>query len=289
MTVRLRRFTDPIAFGEAVVPHLLTREAENSLPLGLIATLSIGGSVYSGDIYLAALESGGQTFGVAMMTPPYGPLISRMTDPIALDVLIDDLLPRRDEVRTVFGPAESSRVFAERWAAVTGQSTIRASAQRIFQLKTVFPPEVIAGKMREAGEPDQALLAELLHAFYLESIGREAPHLGQEDAVVASRLGRDESGYALWEDAGAVVSMAGYGNPSPHGIVIGPVYTPPEFRGRGYASSLTAALSQCLLDRGRSYVALFTNLRNPISNHVYEKIGYVPVADVDNWKFIQGS
>jgi len=81
------------------------------------------------------------------------------------------------------------------------------------------------------------------------------------------------------------VSIAGYGGPTPNGIRIGPVYTPPDLRGRGYASALTARLTQTLLDGGRRFCFLFTDLANPTSNSVYQRIGYRPVTDVDLWRF----
>jgi predicted GNAT family acetyltransferase len=88
----------------------------------------------------------------------------------------------------------------------------------------------------------------------------------------------------LWED-GEVVSLAGSSRPTPNGIAIGPVYTPPQFRGKGYASSCVAQLSQLLLDQGRSFITLFTDLANPTSNRIYQNIGYRPVCDYTVYRF----
>jgi predicted GNAT family acetyltransferase len=88
----------------------------------------------------------------------------------------------------------------------------------------------------------------------------------------------------LWEHD-EPVSLAGYGGPTPSGIRIGPVYTPPELRGRGYATVLTAELSRLLLQGGRRFCFLFTDLANPTSNSIYQRIGYRPVADVNQWAF----
>jgi predicted GNAT family acetyltransferase len=79
--------------------------------------------------------------------------------------------------------------------------------------------------------------------------------------------------------------MAGSTGPTPHGIRIGAVYTPPEYRQRGYASACVAYLSQMMLDSGRKFCFLFTDLSNPTSNHIYQQIGYEPVCDVDNYVF----
>ena len=60
---------------------------------------------------------------------------------------------------------------------------------------------------------------------------------------------------------------------------VGPVYTPPDLRGRGYAAGATAAVSQAALDAGVRDVVLYTDLANPVSNALYERLGYRAVED----------
>jgi predicted GNAT family acetyltransferase len=91
-------------------------------------------------------------------------------------------------------------------------------------------------------------------------------------------------GLYVWEDQ-EPVSMVGYAGPTPNGIRVSAVYTPPERRNRGYASAGVAALSQMLLDGGRRFCFLFTDLANPTSNRIYQQIGYRAVCDVDECKF----
>jgi predicted GNAT family acetyltransferase len=79
--------------------------------------------------------------------------------------------------------------------------------------------------------------------------------------------------------------MAGASGPTPKGIRIGAVYTPKALRRRGYASTLVAALSQAQLTAGRTFCFLFTDLANPTSNKIYQDIGYMPVCDVDEYRF----
>jgi predicted GNAT family acetyltransferase len=89
----------------------------------------------------------------------------------------------------------------------------------------------------------------------------------------------------LWEDGGRAVSMVGVSGETPNGIRVAPVYTPPELRGRGYASACVAAVTQAQFDRGRRFCFLFTDLANPTSNKIYQAIGYEPVCDVDEYRF----
>ena len=89
----------------------------------------------------------------------------------------------------------------------------------------------------------------------------------------------------LWRDDDRVVSLTGVGGLTPHGIRVGPVYTPPADRGRGYASNLVAEASQLQLDSGREFVFLSTDLANPTANKIYQDIGYEPVIDIDVYDF----
>ena len=75
------------------------------------------------------------------------------------------------------------------------------------------------------------------------------------------------------------------GGRTPNGTRVGPVYTPPEHRGHGYASALVAAASQAQLDEGIQFCFLFTDLANPTANHIYQAIGYEPVSDIDVYVF----
>jgi len=97
------------------------------------------------------------------------------------------------------------------------------------------------------------------------------------------RLIRDGSLY-LWSD-GEPRSMAAAVGTTPNGIRVGYVYTPPSFRGLGYATATVASLSQSLLNDGRRFCFLYTDLANPISNAIYQRVGYRPVSDVVDVNF----
>lgn len=144
------------------------------------------------------------------------------------------------------------------------------------------PPRPVSGHLRPASEADRPFLR-----GWAASFGREVGEGSDEarvDEVLDRVLRHGPQGLFLWED-GQPVSMAAYGGPTPNGIRVNLVYTPPEFRRRGYASACVAALSQRLLDSGRRFCFLYTDLGNPISNHIYQEIGYRPVCDVDAYRF----
>jgi predicted GNAT family acetyltransferase len=141
----------------------------------------------------------------------------------------------------------------------------------------VIPPRPAPGRLVEANEGERALLVDWLDRFHVEAHGHsDRP---RAERGVQTRLTSSAGGLYLWID-GEPVCFAGAAGPTPTGIRVGPVYTPPERRRRGYASACVAALSQALLDSGRQRCFLFTDLANPTSNAIYQAIGYRPVCDM---------
>ena len=88
----------------------------------------------------------------------------------------------------------------------------------------------------------------------------------------------------LWED-GIPVSMVAKTRPTKNGISIGLVYTPPEFRQKGYATSCVATLCKELLNSGYKFCMIYTDLANPVSNSIYQKIGFREVCDSVEFSF----
>jgi predicted GNAT family acetyltransferase len=136
--------------------------------------------------------------------------------------------------------------------------------------------------MRPYEEGDRKLVIAWMNAFVEEALHQTMPE--EAEHWLERTLDGPDSGVVLWID-GEPVSFAGYGGRTPNGIRVGPVYTPPELRRRGYASALTAELTRMLLAGGRTFCFLFTDLANPTSNSIYQRIGYEPVSDADQWSF----
>jgi predicted GNAT family acetyltransferase len=146
---------------------------------------------------------------------------------------------------------------------------------RLFRLGELIPPgRWPDGTARLAARTDRDLLARWFGAFARE-VG-DPP--GQDyRGAVAERLGYD--GITVWEAGGVPVSVAGRTRAVAGMVRVGPVYTPPELRGHGFASAATAAVSQAALEAGLREVVLYTDLANPTSNAVYQRLGYRPVED----------
>jgi predicted GNAT family acetyltransferase len=260
-------------------------EALNNLMLGVALRVRDVAAYGQHPPYFAAVQEGERLVAAAIMTPPYN-LIVASDQPdcaAAFRLVAGDLHASHWPLPGVNGPTTLSRTFAEVWATISGQRYAIRMHQRIFELRTVIAPHSPPGAMRMAQEEDLELLAHWVYAFVREAGTTPQESLEETRLGVAGALQR--GAYFVWDDQG-LVSLAGRNRPTRRGISIGPVYTPPECRKRGYASALVAALSQQLLDEGKAFVTLFTDLANPTSNHIYQQVGFRPLADFDEYHFV---
>jgi hypothetical protein len=278
--MKLSHYDDPAKFLEHSKQFLEAQEAENNLILGISSWLAAHPERIEHVPYFAIVEENGRIKAAAMMTPPYKLVLTHAATGF-LGKIVDDLSKRRTTLPGVNGPRETSLVFAERWAKKKTCKYRLHRSLRIYQLSHVISPRPVNGRMRLALPKDRNALVQWARSFGKE-IGE--PQTKQEATEMVEQLMKDERLY-LWDDAG-LRSMAAWSGPTTHGVRISLVYTPPEFRGEGYACTCVAALSQAVLNSGRSFCYLFTDLANPISNHVYQRIGYVPVCDYAEYEFM---
>jgi uncharacterized protein len=279
--MQLIRYDTIEPFYARAKPFLLAHEAEHNLPLGICSMLLAPRDASATPPYLALVDEGGEVLAAAIRTPPFHVVLSLIADEQragALALLADDLRAVYPDLPGVLGPSDVSRAFAERWQAATGQPYRPGMCQRIYQLTAVRPPVGVPGHARPATDADKPLLETWMAAFGAET-GVDGD-LRDPREWVERALASPQRDVLLWVDV-EPVSLACSSGSTPNGKRIGPVYTPPEARGRGYASACTAAVSQLQLDHGRRFCFLFTDLANPTSNHIYHTIGYEPVSDVD--------
>lgn len=228
----------------------------------------------------AIVRDGDEIVGVAMRTPPRHAYISKMP-PAAVDCLVDALAEAIPDNDGVTGTSAHAHAFAQRWSSRTRCSVDVAMEQRIYQLEKVTPARWATGEFRLAEPKDRALVLRWEEEFHDEA-EPGVPPISDHGAMLDQRIGDGRA--ALWDDGGPV-SYVGF-SPNIGGVVrVGPVYTPPQFRGHGYASALVAGVSQRALDHGAAHCSLYTDLANPTSNKIYAAVGYRAVADVTALSF----
>jgi predicted GNAT family acetyltransferase len=282
--VLVERLADAQAFLDAAGPFLADREAEHNLLFGIAANLIADPDrPMTAPPYFAAVRREDEVVAAALMTPPFNVVLSCSDDPDAVPALAADLDRGRIPVPGITAPVDVARSFSERWAERHGVTAERTMAERIYRVERVTRPHDVPGSIRIATPDDRDLLVAWVRDFLREAVHRTDDR--ETQAVVDSALRTGSRTFYLWEHEGRPVSLAGVTGPTPNGIRVGPVYTPPSDREHGFASAVTAAASQEQLDRGRRFVFLNTDISNPTSNKIYQAIGYEPVIDIDQWSF----
>lgn len=281
--MRAIRVDQPDAFLALAGPFLREHEAEHNLALGLLGRLQVEPRLYGHDPTFIVIEDAGEVVGCLLRTPPHGVVLSRFDDLDAVEAVALEALDMHPGLPGAVGPTDVTARFAGAWSSWTGTEAHIAVRQRVHAAAAVQPLPRASGYLREARPDDAPLAIAWLQAFADEALG-EAPHVEDVELTYRRRGADPDGAWLLWDDGGPV-SLAAYGSPTPSGIRVGPVYTPPEARGRGYATSLVADLTADRLASGLAYCFLFTDLSNPTSNAIYARIGYEPVADWDQWAF----
>ena len=170
---------------------------------------------------------------------------------------------------------EAADAFAAAWRDHSGDIVSVHRRMRQFRLGELIRPEPgPEGAARLADRRDRDLLTEWFGAF-VRDVGD--PPRQDHGTAVDERL--SYGGLTVWTASGAPVSMAGVTRSVAGMVRVGSVYTPPALRGRGYAGAMTAAVSQAARDAASREVVLFTDLANPTSNALYQRLGYRPVED----------
>jgi len=278
----LTTYRDAADFLQATQAVLEKNEAANNRMLGICLRLKQFPESAKIAPYLATVAAGEDLVLAAIMTPPHVLVIhsERPDYDEALTMLAQDLLENSWDVPGASGPPPIAEKFAMLWTNVTGAKYKPGMRSRLYELRTVSPPQTAPGALRLASENDLDLVARWIGEFAAEALPGGDMAKSRESA--AFRIA--QRNVYLWENV-QPVSMAATTRPTTNGIGISLVYTPPELRGKGYASACVAALSQRLLDSGCKFCCLFTDRSNPTSNHIYQSIGYTPVADFNDFVF----
>jgi RimJ/RimL family protein N-acetyltransferase len=227
------------------------------------------------------LDSDGKPGGAVLRTPPFGYVASDL--PADAARAFAGLLLDPDsglDGREIGLPVSAFEPFSAVWTARTGTAPRVIERTRLYRLAGLVAPDPgPAGRARRAETPDVPLVARYLEEFWTE-LEYTQPAGASLDPERVARARVDEGAFWLWcDEAGRPVSLAGHAPIVAGAGRIGPVYTPKSLRGRGYAGAATAAVSRALLDAGAAEVLLFTDLGNPTSNALYQRIGYRPVSD----------
>jgi predicted GNAT family acetyltransferase len=234
----------------------------------------------SGNLWPTIKDDRGRLVGVAMHTPPHRLFVSRMPSEAAAS-LARALADAGRDLPGVNGAVESTSVFAQTWTARSGRPSAVVTAMRMYRLAELVLREGVPGEAAVANAADVELIAGWFAAFHDEA-QPNAP-VGDWRALVQRRITARQ--IHLWRDNGAFVALAGVSAPAAGVARVGPVFTLPRWRRRGYGAAITGHATAAALTAGARHVVLYADLANPTSNSIYQQIGYRPDHDAEERAF----
>ncbi|MFI1302183.1 GNAT family N-acetyltransferase [Streptomyces sioyaensis] len=264
-------------FEAAAGAFLRSRPAAHTVLLSVASSLrSLGADAYGAEAPAFGWwrRDGQGPVGAALVwTPPRTALLSPMPDAAAGE-LVETLTAERIGIPGVNAGRAVAEAVAGAWQRRHGGTVTTAERLRLYRLDQLIEPSPApAGTARRATPADRDLLLAWFTAFAAE-VGDPPP---RDARAVDARIAGGRC--LLWETDGRPVAMAGHTPPLSGAARVAPVYTPPELRGRGYAGAVTAATSRAVRAGGTQELLLFTDLANPTSNALYQRLGYRPVED----------
>jgi RimJ/RimL family protein N-acetyltransferase len=272
------RLTNSIdAFLDAAGDYLRAEPVLHTVPLTVLGMIRLRGPSAYGDrppIFGWHESADGALDGAFLQTPPHPVLVATLP-PGSAGSLVDLLIAEAALPGALNVTAQDATSCLGAWAAARGRNGTVALRTRLFRLGALLSPDPAPpGAGRLAHDGDLALLVDW-HAAFARETGAGLPE--DSERIVADRLGHH--GFMLWEADGEPVAMAGLTREVVGVVRVSDVYTPVVHRRRGYGGAVTTAISQAALDAGAAAVVLFTDLANPTSNALYQRLGYRPVGD----------
>ena len=278
--MKFRLYDNIDAYSSDVLGVLLENEIENNIIISLITENK---AQYNPGWMLATVTGAGEgVILAALCVPPLNLLLSEPSSAPqqdALELLSQKIRQSGYKLPGITAKSGLARRFSEIYTA-PGMSRLQMKLS-LMRLDKLDEYEKAPGYSRFLDDRDMSFVPYWEHAFS-EDCGAHTFSIPENIERIKTRLGMGT--HMIWED-GAPVSQAVHGRNTPNGAVINWVYTPPTYRGRGYATSVVAELSGSLLSRGKRFCCLFADIGNPISCKLYHNLGYYDFCEFADIRF----
>ncbi|MFJ9174052.1 GNAT family N-acetyltransferase [Streptomyces sp. NPDC102360] len=269
---------------------LRSRPALHNTPLTDIEKLRIRGTAEhdAETSVLGRLESGGEVRAIFYLTPR-GRLVLTPLSVEQTGALARHLAGLGHSPSNVIADHDTASAFATSWQRHTSAAPELFWRTHLYRLGKLTPPQPRPdGRGRITDRQDRAHIVRWCREFCVDVGEQRSIDLIDAGSWDNSRF--SDRHFTFWEaPEGTPVSMAAATSMVGGMVRVDPVYTPAHLRGRGYAGAVTVAASRAALTAGATDVVLFTDPGNPTSNALYQRMGYVHVADFAGYRFSCGA
>lgn len=280
MNIEIRKYNLVEDFLQENETFMLENESLNNLILGLANRIKGNPKGFENPLFYAVLKSG-KVAGQAIRTHLNKPLAVTKMLPDEINCLVDFLKQKEIKLEGVVGPVESSKSFSEIWSEDKRSLDMH---QGIYELTSVVIPKLDRESLFLASENEYDTCLELVKGFIKDCFPNDKNRDDRAKEIVERNLS-SKGLYLLKNKEGVVVSMAANVRESKNAATVSLVYTLDKYRAFGYGRKVTALLSEVLLSKGKEKCNLFTDLKNPTSNSIYQKIGYKKIGESMHFSF----
>jgi ribosomal protein S18 acetylase RimI-like enzyme len=261
--LRVQRHSDAGSFLAHAERWLSRREAEHNIILSVAYLLADGERLFNAPSYFGVVETEDGVVGCALCPPPDGLYLTPM--PLAaVPAVVEQLRITHPRIPEVIGPEDVAEEFARLWRP--GQWSLHCRMWRYSLERLNAPKRAAPGRLRPGDSGDLAIIDEWANAY-----GREMAT--KVDVGSFFRRMVERGSLYLWDDGGprCVVTASGL---TKNGARISSVYTPPQFRGNGYAENAVAGVTGRILESGRRFCVITADVDDPAPNTIYRRLGF---------------
>ncbi len=195
----------------------------------------------------------------------------------ACTVLANHFLENHIGIGGIVAQNEICQSFISQYKLKANISFLEKQGMDIMEIRKVNDIKLADGVCRTADVSEVKMITDWMIQFQMESAISEMDY--EAALSKAASLIEEHRMYVFENPEHKIVSMAAAFRKLVHGIVISYIYTPEEFRGRGYAAANIYYLSKQFLEEGYQFCTLFVDKNNLLSGRAYEKVGYTIISE----------
>jgi len=276
--MNINAYKTPQQFLDDTELILEQKEIENNLILGICNGIADKTAEFKDSVFINCFDDQ-QIQATSIKTISKAIVAGTTSNAAHIKALADYYLDRQIDLTGIIGES----FYASSFSKFYGKNQVDEATLIIHQLTSVNDLPLKSGNLVIANEDDIELVTDWTIKF--EEDAQTFPQKPRGQILLSTRNMIASGRIFKWVDQDEIVSIAAIVRKTKNAGIVGLVYTPDQWRSRGYATSCVQKLSEYILQNGLKYCALFTDASNPTPNNIYRKIGYVPITEFKDIKF----
>jgi predicted GNAT family acetyltransferase len=282
MNTEVVQYNNANSFLKDCEHFLAIKESFHNLKLGIASSI-IENKIETTEPLYFGIKENNQLIGCALRSNIDRPLAITSLNFKSIEKLIHLLSNNKTTLHGIVGEIQTATQFRDQWISRNNQNFKLSIHLGVYEANAIKLPQ-LKGKIIVGTENEMDIIFEFVKGF-CEDCFPDKEHTNENIQKLCDRHIKNKSLYLLKNEYGEIVSMAAYTRGSQNGGTVSLVYTPKKLRGLGYGSLVTALVSNKILSE-KKFVSLFTDLTNPTSNSIYQKIGYKKIGENIHFDFV---